>query len=73
MLPPPSPALSASNSLDGIDDLDAFLAAQGSLSHFPTPPLKKDLLVEVIDVLEDLARRDDISVDCKSLIRFVAK
>ncbi|KAM3423893.1 hypothetical protein BST61_g1288 [Cercospora zeina] len=41
MIYPPSPALSACDSLDGIDDLDAFLAAQGRLSHFPTPPPTK--------------------------------
>ncbi|KAF2722865.1 hypothetical protein K431DRAFT_35629 [Polychaeton citri CBS 116435] len=47
---PPSPALSACDSLDGIDDLDAFLEAQGRLSHFPTPPLKKQAVVEVVEV-----------------------
>ena len=35
---PPSPALSACDSLADIEDLDAFLEAQGQLSHWPTPP-----------------------------------
>lgn len=34
---PPSPAQSCCDSLAGIEDLDAFLEAQGQLSHFPTP------------------------------------
>ncbi|KAF7187685.1 hypothetical protein HII31_11024 [Pseudocercospora fuligena] len=46
MLFPPSPALSECDSLDGIDDLDAFLASKGKLSHFPTPPpQKKDTII----------------------------
>ena len=36
---PPSPALSACDSLADIEDLDAFLLAQGPLSRFATPPL----------------------------------
>lgn len=35
---PPSPDWSDCDSLADIDDLDAFLDAQGELSHFPTPP-----------------------------------
>lgn len=35
---PLSPVLSACDSLDGIEDLDAFLESQGGLSHWPTPP-----------------------------------
>ncbi|USW53095.1 Putative Cyclin-like superfamily [Septoria linicola] len=50
MIYPPSPALSACDSLDGIDDLDAFLALQGGLSHFPTPPLKSDARDPGLDV-----------------------
>ena len=61
---PPSPALSACDSLDG-DDLDAFLASQGSLSHFPTPPPKQDVVVEAIEVLEELAQCEVASRDCR--------
>ncbi|GIZ36714.1 hypothetical protein CKM354_000018200 [Cercospora kikuchii] len=53
MIYPPSPALSACDSLDGIDDLDAFLAAQGRLSHFPTPPTKNQPRVEVVELPPD--------------------
>lgn len=35
---PPSPAISDSDSLAGIDDLDAFLDSKGALSRWPTPP-----------------------------------
>lgn len=35
---PPSPAPSACDSLADIEDLDAFLDAQGKLSRWPTPP-----------------------------------
>ena len=40
---PPSPAFSYCDSLAGIDDLDAFLDAQGKLSQWPTPPLKREI------------------------------
>lgn len=46
---PPSPA-SCVDSLDGIDDLDAFLAAQGPLSQFATPPLKSPVIVDIAEV-----------------------
>lgn len=39
---PLSPAFSDCDSLAGIDDLDAFLDAQGKLSQWPTPPLKRE-------------------------------
>lgn len=46
---PPSPALSVCDSLADIEDLDAFLEAQGQLSHWPTPPapmaIAKDVAV----------------------------
>jgi hypothetical protein len=45
----PSPAPSACDSLAGIDDLDAFLEAQGQLSHWPTPP-KDSGIVEVTEI-----------------------
>lgn len=66
MIPPPSPALSACDPLDGIDDLEAFLAAMGPLSHFPTPPVpsKKDSVVGAIEILEELAQREVITRDC---------
>ena len=53
---PPSPALSACDSLAGIEDLDAFLEAQGALSHFPTPPPadeKQTTIVTEVDECED--------------------
>ena len=40
---PPSPAFSDCDSLAGIDDLDAFLDAQGKLSQWPTPPMKREM------------------------------
>lgn len=40
---PPSPSFSDCDSLAGIDDLDAFLASKGKLSHWPTPPLKREI------------------------------
>ena len=40
---PPSPAFSDCDSLAGIDDLDAFLDAQGKLSQWPTPPMKREI------------------------------
>ncbi|EME86748.1 uncharacterized protein MYCFIDRAFT_194716 [Pseudocercospora fijiensis CIRAD86] len=46
MLFPPSPTRSECDSLYGIDDLDAFLDAQGKLSRFPTPPpVNKDAII----------------------------
>lgn len=64
---PPSPTVSDSDSLADIADLDAFLAAQGDLSHFPTPPpsrsslLKKDeIVVTTTEILEDEV--DELSV-----------
>lgn len=40
---PHSPAFSDCDSLAGIDDLDAFLDAQGKLSQWPTPPLRREM------------------------------
>lgn len=40
---PPSPAFSDSDSLAGIDDLDAFLDAKGALSRWPTPPSRREI------------------------------
>ena len=62
---PPSPALSECDSLAGLD-LDAFLDAQGSLSHFPTPPLKETAVVEIAEVSDegdDLTTADH-GIDC---------
>lgn len=47
---PISPALSICDSLADVDDLDAFLEAKGKLSRFPTPPMRKDIRVEEIEV-----------------------
>lgn len=60
---PPSPSLSACDSLADIDDLDAFLEAQGQLSHWPTPPPAKDDIV--IDEVEVEADAEDDGLDCK--------
>jgi hypothetical protein len=66
--PPPSPAWSDCDSLDGIDDLDAFLDSKGQLSHFPTPPvfasLKDDTIVEEMELeMSD----DEGELDCKAI------
>ena len=62
---PPSPAWSDCDSLDGIEDLDAFLDAQGQLSHFPTPPLlalyKDDTIVQEVEME---ASDDECELDC---------
>ena len=61
---PASPALSACDSLADIDDLDAFLAAQGDLSRWPTPPPYKDVIVvEEVEIDED--EEQDSILDCK--------
>ncbi|EMC96438.1 hypothetical protein BAUCODRAFT_24217 [Baudoinia panamericana UAMH 10762] len=65
---PPSPTASVCDSLADIDDLDAFLAAQGPLTRWTTPPLKDKprVTVEVAELSEpegedydDDAERDD--------------
>lgn len=61
---PPSPALSYCDSLDDIDDLDAYLDAQGQLSHFPTPPLpdKDQAIVHEEEI--DISDGED-ELDCR--------
>lgn len=67
MMLPPSPALSECDSLDGIDDLDAFLASQGQLSQWPTPPsLKKEAIVETTEIASDIGSDDGLP-DCMLL------
>jgi len=68
MLLPPSPALSACDSLDGIEDLEAYLAAQGPLSRFATPPLAKTgVMVETVEVFDDEDEEyDEVELDCMS-------
>ncbi|KAK5121628.1 hypothetical protein LTR85_004800 [Meristemomyces frigidus] len=71
---PPSPALSACDSLADIDDLDAFLDSKGPLSRFATPPLLlKDIgnvqTVEVFDDSDD--EYDDYEVDCTFTQRYL--
>ena len=61
---PPSPALSAPDSLADIDDLDAFLEAQGQLSHWPTPPQTKDEIVVAVEEI-DLDSDDEDELDCR--------
>nr|OQO28488.1 hypothetical protein B0A51_03300 [Rachicladosporium sp. CCFEE 5018] len=51
---PASPTLTDFDSLDGIEDLDAFLDAKGGLSRFPTPPLKDKICIHV-GVIEDIS------------------
>ena len=66
MLLPPSPALSACDSMDGIEDLDAYLEAQGPLSRFATPPLPKSAItVETVEVFDDEDEYDEVELDCK--------
>ncbi|KAK4541827.1 hypothetical protein LTR36_007359 [Oleoguttula mirabilis] len=63
---PPSPALSACDSLADIDDLDAFLESKGPLSHFATPPLLAKAVADVqtIEVFDDSDDEyDDYDVD----------
>lgn len=65
---PPSPALSICDSLADIDDLDAFLDAQGPLSHFGTPPPPKaSSMVEVMEVFDEEEElvEDTVRLDCK--------
>jgi len=74
---PLSPALSVCDSLADIDDLDAFLAAQGSLSHFPTPPLKSAALIEVVELWDEEAEDggfvDEYAVECEHCIRLSSR
>jgi len=61
MILPPSPALSCCDSLDGIEDLDAYLDKQGGLSHFPTPPLanKPTPILQAVETEDGLIADDD--------------
>jgi hypothetical protein len=62
----PSPTLSNCDSLIDIDDLDAFLDAQGQISHFPTPPpppAKDEAVVHEVEI--DLSDEED-EFDCRS-------
>ena len=62
---PHSPALSAIDSLADIDDLDAFLDAQGQLSHWPTPPPPKEEAT-VTEMEIDSDEDSDLDYDCTS-------
>ena len=62
----PSPALSDCDSLYDIDDLDAYLDAQGQLSHFPTPPAPKKAEAIVQEIEIDVSD-DDEEFDCEHL------
>ncbi|KAK3699270.1 hypothetical protein LTR37_016513 [Vermiconidia calcicola] len=68
---PPSPSLSACDSLADIDDLDAFLEAQGRLSHWPTPPPPKDEAT-VTEIELDCDELDDESLDYSYIARTFA-
>ena len=61
---PPSPTLSDCDSLLDIDDLDAFLDAQGQISHFPTPPLPAKDETVVHETELDLSDDED-ELDCR--------
>jgi hypothetical protein len=60
---PLSPAFSNCDSLAGIDDLDAFLDAQGKLSQWPTPPLKMASVEELEVSSEDSDCESEDGVD----------
>jgi hypothetical protein len=60
---PPSPAFSDCDSLAGIDDLDAFLDAQGKLSQWPTPPLKSEMEEDLEVPSEDSDYESEDGVD----------
>ncbi len=60
---PPSPTLSDCDSLIDIDDLDAFLDAQGQISHFPTPPAPTKDVVLVHETELGLSDEED-ELDC---------
>jgi hypothetical protein len=60
---PLSPAFSDCDSLAGIDDLDAFLDAQGKLSQWPTPPLKLASVEELEVSSEDSDCESEDGVD----------
>jgi hypothetical protein len=49
----PSPAPSVCDSLADIDDLDAFLEAQGQLTRWPTPPKEQILIMESETTCDD--------------------
>lgn len=63
---PPSPALSACDSLANIEDLGAFLEAQGMLSHWPTPPFKDISIVTETEICvsEDEEVIDAVESEC---------
>ena len=70
MLLPPSPALSACDSLADIDDLDAYILAQGPLSRFATPPLPSTKAVtieyaEVFDSDGEYEEDEEDELDCR--------
>lgn len=58
---PLSPANSFCDSLDGIEDLDAYLAIQGPISSFPTPPIDKELTI----ARDAAANEDEDTKDCE--------
>lgn len=65
---PPSPAFSDRDSLAGIDDLDAFLDAQGKLSHWPTPPLRSELEEDLEVPSEDSEDESEDGIDGMQLV-----
>ena len=65
---PLSPSLSDCDSLDDIDDLDAFLEAQGQISHFPTPPLRFKDGIMVHEVEIDPSDDEEDGLDCNHLL-----
>lgn len=62
---PPSPVVSDCDSLDNIDDLEAYLNAQGRLSHFPTPPCPKKVETIVTEIEKDLSDDEEEDLDRK--------
>ncbi|KAI6872086.1 hypothetical protein KC323_g1668 [Hortaea werneckii] len=75
---PPSPTLSACDSLAGSEDLDAFLDAQGPLSQFGTPPPSKMVAnVEVMELVEEEVEdelvEDVVALDYSHIARLFAE
>ena len=65
---PHSPAFSDCDSLAGIDDLDAFLDAQGKLSQWPTPPLRREMEEDLEVPSEESEDESEDGIDGMQLV-----
>ena len=63
-----SPAFSDCDSLAGIDDLDAFLDAQGKLSQWPTPPLRREIEEDLEVPSEESEDESEDGIDGMQLV-----